>query len=251
MEELEYGVWCDEVRQGQFQRSLLMGRFAWYVVLRFGLSLILLGIAFLVGAALVGSQPSVASAATHSASVHFSALVSTSATPTPLATSTPRTSGAAEGVQPSSEHTVSKVLSALPEVLAIAFVVLLLFGLMLVPVVRRSARAERRSRLALPLVPIAPEKLEAQLSRVAPERKEPLSREQMQELKEVVQTGAASPASMASLGSMRLVDGVPVSIPLEEIEPVPLLPAPRKPNVTRILPERLQQEASVMDTIAR
>ncbi len=205
-----------------------MGRFVRRAAPRFGLSVMMLCIALLAGQALVNrAQPAAASAAAHSASVRFSSLLSTSATPTPRATTTPRASGTAKSAQPASESQSFDLRSVLPEAIALLLALLLGFGLMLYPVVRRSARDERRSRLAYPLEMIPPEKLEAQLSQVAPERKEPLSREQMRELKEAAQARAASPSSTASLASMRLVDGVPVSLPMPQEDPAPQLPAPR------------------------
>ncbi len=171
-------------------------------------------------AGLTLAQPQVAGAAANPAQ----------ATPTATAhpatpTGTPHTTTAS---QPSSAP------SWLAEGLGIAFLLLLGLGLVLVPLAVRSGRIERRSRPAFSPPPVVADEQVSRLSQIAPERKEPLNREQMLALQQAARGRAdLSPQSTASLPAVRIVDGVPISPPISEAEAVPQLPAPRRPAVTR------------------
>ena len=142
---------------------------------------------------------------------------------------------------PTGTHTTtaSKPSSAPPwlaEGLGILFLLLLGFGLMLVPLAVRSGRIERRSRPAFSPVPVVADEQVSRLSQIAPERKEPLNRDQMLALHQAA-PGRADPSqqSTATLTPARLIDGVPISLPISEAEAVPQLPAPRRPAVTRVI----------------
>jgi hypothetical protein len=118
------------------------------------------------------------------------------------------------------------------------FVLLLVFSLIIFPLAMRSARAERRGRQALPVAPPSrPSGQMARLTRIPPERKQPLSRAQMLALREsqkVVAISGVSEQSTASLAAIRVVDGVPVSLPLIEADTAQL-PVAKRPVVNKIV----------------
>ncbi|HEU5368590.1 MAG TPA: hypothetical protein VFU69_09005 [Ktedonobacterales bacterium] len=121
----------------------------------------------------------------------------------------------------------------LAEGLGIVFLLLLGFGLIIFPIAVRSARIERRSRPAFSLVPVVAAEQVSRLGQIAPERKEPLNRQQMLALQEAARGRAdSSQPSATTLTPARLIDGVPISLPISEAEAVPQLPAPRRPAVT-------------------
>lgn len=63
------------------------------------------------------------------------------------------------------------------------------------------------------------------MSQIPPVRREPLSQEQMQALHEEQERRAGvSRESSGMLAAVRLVDGVPVTLPISEQETVPRLP---------------------------
>ena len=232
IEELEYLFGRSDVWFGQSRRSLLMGRFVGLrLTRRSGLMLIHVCAVVLVGVAMV-NVPQHPTRAPSTPAAHSRPLLNQEATPTPL----PASPTASVSVTPVSTHSQSESqapadLSWLVEGVAVLFLILLGFGLILVPIVVRSSRIERRRRLSFPLEPVAQEKLEAQLTRVVPERKAPLSRAQMQALRDEARRLAVTSESSA----VRLVNGLPLSLPIAEAEPLPQLPAPRRPVVTRKL----------------
>ena len=118
------------------------------------------------------------------------------------------------------------------------FVLLLVFSLIIFPLAMRSARAERRNRLALTIAPPRrPSGQVARLTQIPPERKRPLSRAQMLALREsqnVMAISGVSEQSTASLAAVRVVDGVPVSLPLTE-EDIAQLPVARRSVVNKIV----------------
>ena len=157
--------------------------------------------------------------------------VANSAQATPTATTHPgKTAG--NHIPPASQPSPASTWIA--EGLMILFLLLLGFGLVLVPLAVRSGRIERRSRLAFSPTPIVADEQVSRLSQIAPERKEPLSREQMLALQQAAR-GKADPSqqSEATLTPARLIDGVPISPPINDAKAVPQLPAPRRPTVTR------------------
>ncbi|HEU5198068.1 MAG TPA: hypothetical protein VFU32_00445 [Ktedonobacterales bacterium] len=119
-----------------------------------------------------------------------------------------------------SKGAVAKAPSWLVDGLVGVFVLLLVFSLIIFPLAMRSARAERRGRPAVTVAPPSrPSGQMARLTRIPPERKQPLSREQMLALRESQHLAAVprvSEQSTASLAAIRVVDGVPVSLPLIE-----------------------------------
>lgn len=150
-------------------------------------------------------------------------------TPAPTHTSrltpTPR-AGATLAGDTDAAGKVSPAPPWLVEGLAILFLVLIGFSLILFPLAARAARIERRNRAAFSPVPIPEEEQAARLSQIAPERKAPLSREQLRALRVAAQRRddvARQPT--ARLGAVRVVDGVPVSMPITEAETMPHLPA--------------------------
>ncbi len=117
--------------------------------------------------------------------------------------------------------------SWLGEGLVVAFFFLLGLSLILFPIVVRSSRIERRSRLEFSPMPVPEEKQVERFSQIAPERKEPLSRDEWQSLHEAAREKAGhAPHTTAHLAAMRVVDGVPVSVPPAETETILQLPAP-------------------------
>jgi hypothetical protein len=118
------------------------------------------------------------------------------------------------------------------------FVLLLVFSLIIFPLAMRSARAERRGRLALTVAPPRrPSGQMARLTQIPPERKQPLSREQMLALREsqnVLAASGVSEQSTASLAAIRVVDGVPVSLPLVEADRAQL-PVAKRSVISKIV----------------
>jgi hypothetical protein len=174
-------------------------------------------------------------------------------TPTPAATSTlPPTltpaatlhAGAVTGVHRANAP-ASSAPSWLGEVMALAIFIVVGFGLIMFPIAVRSARIDKRTLPAYPLPPAAKEKQVARLSRAAPVRKEPLTREQLQALRDAALGGAAvSQQSAGALATIRLVDGVPVSLPSSEAGTSAQLPMPRQPVVTRVIESNAGEEAA-------
>lgn len=117
------------------------------------------------------------------------------------------------------------------------FVLLLVFSLIIFPLAMRSARAERRGRQALTAASSRrPSGQMARLTQIPPERKQPLSREQMLALREsqVMAVSGVSEQSTASLAAIRVVDGVPVSLPLIEADTAQL-PAAKRSAISRVV----------------
>ncbi|HLV98495.1 MAG TPA: hypothetical protein VKT82_07425 [Ktedonobacterales bacterium] len=181
--------------------------------------LLCLCVTLLVGLSLVSlAQPQHAGAAARPFAV----------TPTPThaahATATPHSGTAGSTGQ--TTH-ADKAPSWLGEGLLVVFLFLLGLSLILFPIVVRSSRIERSRRLEFSPMPVPEAKQAARFSQIAPERKEPLSRDQWQALHEAAREKAGpAPHATAHLAAMRVVDGVPVSLPSAEAEAVPQLPAP-------------------------
>ena len=118
------------------------------------------------------------------------------------------------------------------------FVLLLVFSLIIFPLAMRSARAERRGRLALIVAPPRrPSGQVARLTQIPPERKQPLNRAQMLALREsqkVMVVSGVSEESTASLAAIRVVDGVPVSLPLIEAETAQL-PVAKRSVISKVV----------------
>lgn len=181
----------------------------------------------LLGLALALAQTPVAASAAHPAPTHTYAATATATTPTPRASATPGGAHAA-----GSE--ANRAPSWLPEALGVLLFLLLFFGLIIVPIALRAERIERRNRPAYSPAPVTEDEQVARLSQIAPERKEPLSREQLRALREAAQESVALPPQpTTSLPTVRLIKGVPVSLPDAEAEQLPQLPAPPQPAVTR------------------
>lgn len=193
----------------------------------FWLWLACLCMTLLTGLAL--AQPQVAGAAARAAQ----------ATPT----ATPYT-GKTTGIHTTPASKPSSAPSWLAEGLGILFLLLLGFGLILVPLAVRSGRIERRSRPAFSPAPVVADEQVSRLSQIAPERKEPLNRDQMLALQQPTR-GQSDPSrpSTATLTPARLIDGVPISSPISGAEPVPQLPAPRRPAVTRKIADSAEAAA--------
>jgi hypothetical protein len=119
------------------------------------------------------------------------------------------------------------------------FVILLGFSLIVFPIAMRAGRADRRSQPAGRVHrPAGVSGQVARLHDIPPERKEPLSREQMLMMRDSQRLPAASHISDQSTGSLtaiRLVNGVPVSLPITEAETVPQVPAVRRPVMGKIV----------------
>src|SRR5579859_1631352 len=141
--------------------------------------------ALLVGLALVSLTPTATQA---SATLSPLALA---ATPTPQAhaTPTPRADPGKSSVsQPGSGSAPGPVPMWLIEGLGVLFLALLGFSLIIFPIAVRSARTERASRpVYKPTARVSEDEQVARLSQIPPERKEPLSREQMRALREAIQ----------------------------------------------------------------
>lgn len=178
-----------------------------------------------------------AATATHPAPTATIALrlgVTTSTTPG----ATPSSTAPATATSGGSKGALGKVPSWLTGGLVGVFVILLAFSLIIFPLAMRSARAERRGRPTFTVAPPRrPSGQVARLTQIPPERKQPLSREQMLALRESQQL-AATPGvlehSTASLTAIRVVDGVPVSLPITEAETAQL-PVTRRSVVGRIV----------------
>ncbi len=153
------------------------------------------------------------------------------ATPTPPAhaTPTPRADpGKGQASQPSSSA-VGALPAWLIEGLGVLLLALLGFSLIIFPIAVRSARTERAARpVYRPSARVPESEQVARLSQIPPERKEPLSREQMRALRAASRAGEEVPQqTTASLATIRLINGVPISAPDAEEEAAPPLPAPR------------------------
>jgi hypothetical protein len=160
--------------------------------------------------------------------------VSTSTTPGAVPSSTvPATTPPGRA-----KDTLARAPSWLVGGLVGVFVLLLVFSLIIFPLAMRSARAERSNQLALTVAPPRrPSGQVARLTQIPPERKEPLSRAQMLALRESQQVAAisgVSEQSTASLAAIRVVDGVPVSLPLIEAETAQL-PVAKRSVVSKIV----------------
>jgi hypothetical protein len=178
---------------------------------------------------LVLAQPQVAGAAARSAQA------------TPTATSHP---GKATGNHITPASKPSPAPPWLAEAALILLLLLLGFGLILFPLALRSGRIERRSRPAFSPAPVGADEQVSRLSRIAPERKAPLNREQMRALQQAARVRAGlSPQATTTLAAARLIDGVPISMPIAGAEAVPPLPAPRRPAVTRKIGGSAQEAA--------
>jgi hypothetical protein len=200
--------------------------------------------ALLLGLALVSlAQPPVAAAAASPALL--APMRTHTATPT-ATTSTPRASATPGGARAAGSET-KRAPSWLPEALGIMLLLLLGFGLIIVPLALRAARIERRHRPAYSPAPMTEDEQVARLSQIAPERKEPLSREQLRALREAARESAdLPPQPTASLPTVRIIKGVPVSLPDVEAEPLPQLPAPPQPAATRASEGSAESEKSYL-----
>jgi hypothetical protein len=184
--------------------------------------LLCLGVTLLVGFSLVGlTQPQSAGAAARPLSV----------TPTPAhpstLTATPHSGTADKTGQAASADKSFHTPSWLGEGLAVVFFLLLGLSLILFPIVVRSARIERRSRPAFSPQTLPDEQQVERFTQIAPERKEPLSRDEWQALREAAREKVGqAPRTTRRLAEMRVVDGVPVTVPLAEPETVLRLPEP-------------------------
>ncbi len=196
--------------------------------------LVCLCVTLLVGAALLSlAQPQAAGTAANLS------LLAPTPTHTTTLTATPRSGTSSSADHASSAGQISPAPSWLVEGLAVLFLFLLGLSLILFPIVVRSARIERRSRPAFSPLPLPEEKQVAYLSQIAPERKEPLSRDQWQALREAAREKAMrSPQASAHLAAMRIVDGVPVSLPIAEAETIPHLRVPEYPLMSRLSESR-------------
>lgn len=216
--------------------KLLIGRFVGRLFTRqFGCWLVTVSAALLVGLALVSMpQPSAAAAPAHA--VTLTPWLIDKATPTPKATTpTPRASATPGGSHAKSSAPPSGGSAWLPEALAVVCLILLVLSLISIPIAVRSTRIDRRIRLDFKPEALPEEEQVARLSQIPPARKEPLTRAQMQAVHASMRGSTDAPQqSTAHLAASRLVDGVPISLPAEA-EPLPQLPAPRPPAVTRRL----------------
>ncbi|HEX6778383.1 MAG TPA: hypothetical protein VF099_09300 [Ktedonobacterales bacterium] len=168
------------------------------------------------------------------ATIAFTLGVTTSATPG----AAPSSTAPATATPGRSKGALGKVPSWLAGGLVGVFVILLAFSLIIFPLAMRSARAERRGRPTFTVAPPRrPSGQVARLTQIPPERKQPLSREQMLALRESQQLAAPSGVlehSTASLAAIRVVDGVPVSLPITEAETAQL-PVARRSAVGKIV----------------
>lgn len=151
--------------------------------------------------------------------------------PTPRTSPTAHTTpGKGKGSQSGGGGTSAALPSWLPEGAVALVLVLLVFGLLLVPLALRSARSERKNQpIYKPAARRSADKQVARFSLIPPERKEPLSREQMRALRASRQPGVDSPQQFTgSLEAVHLVSGVPVSPPDAQAEAAPQAPTPRE-----------------------
>jgi hypothetical protein len=183
------------------------------------------------------ATPRPAATATHPAPTATTALtLGLTASTTPGAT--PSSTAQATATPGRSKGALGKVPSWLTGGLVGVFVILLAFSLIIFPLAMRSARAERRGRPTFTVAPPRrPSGQVARLTQIPPERKQPLSREQMLALRESQQLAAPSGVaehSTASLAAIRVVDGVPISLPITEAETAQL-PVARRSVVGKIV----------------
>lgn len=213
-----------------------------------GLMLIMLGLPHAGQAQ--GGAADIAIFATHTPTPTRTPAPTATSTPVPTATSTPRptatstpkpapsSTAPATATPGRSKGALGKVPSWLTGGLVGVFVILLAFSLIIFPLAMRSARAERRGRPTFTVAPPRrPSGQVARLTQIPPERKQPLSREQMLALHESQQlaaTSGVSEHSTASLAAIRVVDGVPVSLPITEAETAQL-PVARRSVVGKIV----------------
>lgn len=119
------------------------------------------------------------------------------------------------------------------------FVILLGFSLIIFPIAMRAGRADRRSQPARRVLRATRMSGQvARLNEIPPERKEPLSRQQMLALRDSQQLPVVSDVSDQSTGSLaaiRLVNGVPISLPITEAETIPQMPVVRRPAVGKVI----------------
>lgn len=166
----------------------------------------------------------------------------TKPSPTPTATSHPGAAIDGDHIPP--EGTIAPAPPWLGEGLAILFLVLLGFSLIVFPLVVRLLRSERRYGPAFSPLPVMPEKQMAQLNQIPPERKQPLNPGQLHLLHEASRGRVIiSQESTATLAAVRIVDGVPISMPITEAETIPQLPTPRRPQTPRIIEGSAQEVA--------
>lgn len=219
-----------------------MGRLAWLSSRRFLRFWLASLCALLLGLALVSlAQPPVAAASP----ARLAPIRTHTATPT-APTSAPR-AGATPGGAHAAGSEANRAPSWLPEALGVLLLLLLFFGLIIVPIALRAERIERQNHLAYSPAPMTEDEQVARLSQIAPERKEPLSREQLRALREAAQESAnLPPQPTTSLPTVRLVKGVPVSLPDTEAEPLPQLPAPPQPAATRASEGSTESEKSYL-----
>lgn len=160
--------------------------------------------------------------------------------PTPTATTHPGAAIGGDHLPP--EGNISPAPPWLGEGLAILFLVLLGFSLIVFPLVVRLLRSERRYGPVFSPLPVMPEKQLARLNQIPPERKQPLNAEQVHTLYDAVRERlAVSQESTASLAAVRIVDGVPISMPITEAETIPQLPTPRRPQTPRVIEGSAQE----------
>ena len=139
------------------------------------------------------------------------------------------TPGKGKGSQSGGGSQSTTLPSWLPEGVVALLVVLLGFGLVIVPLALRSE--QRNQPIYKPGARRSADEQIARLSLIPPERKEPLSREQMQALRASQQQHAeVSRQFTGSLEAAHLVSGVPVSPPGSEAEATPQLLAPHQPD---------------------
>jgi hypothetical protein len=164
----------------------------------------------------------------------------TNASPTPTATSHPAAALDGDVIPP--QGTIAPAPPWLAQGLAIMFLVLLGFGLIVFPIVVRLLRSERRYGPVFTPLPVLPEKRIAQLNQIAPVRKQPLNPEEMHRVREATRSQVIiSQESTATLAAVRIVDGVPISMPITEAETVPQLPTPKRPLTPRVIESSVRE----------
>lgn len=204
------------------------------------------------------STPKPAATATQpvpTATTTFTLAGSTSTTPGAVPSSTaPATIGPATATPGRSKSALAAAPSWLVGGLVGVFALLLAFSLIIFPLAMRSARSERRGRPAFPLaLTVRPGGQVARLTQIPPARNEPLSREQMLALRESQRLAAVSGVSeqsTASLAAIRVVDGVPISLPITEAETVPQLPVAKRSVVSKIVESTTARMPAVRPTPA-
>jgi hypothetical protein len=150
-------------------------------------------------------------------------------TPTPTPTSTPHAGPASSGGHAGAAGRAPSAPSWLVEGVIALFALLLGLGLIALPIAMRVARVERWGQpVYKPLHRRPAGEQAARLSQIPPERKEPLSREQMEAMRASKRLRAADAQQSATTPAItRIINGVPVSLPVTEAETMPHLPAPR------------------------